>query len=265
MRGGRVRGQRGWIVESQESQEIPELAGRAISDTVLRRPAALDDADESGPTRFPSRKAAPCLPSNAEELGRPPAAQGSCCGYAPRGRRALAETVHRTAEDALQQHKLKRASDFNADPLRCRAFRTVGPGRRTSADRVSTSAMCRHRRSGHWCSEDGLPRKSDYRHFGIREAAGQRLTTWPVTAEDPAPLPAAIRAIRVDPIFFLRKGSRVIRLSAQSVRRRRRVASQRVSAAPDEFGVTDVAASARAKRLRGNMPSSGPDYHAAQQ
>lgn len=92
--------------------------------------------------------------------------------------------MHRNAEDALQQHKLKRASDFNARsaalqsiqdslgladaPLR---IECVDVSHVQGTDVVGSLVVF----------EDGLPRKSDYRHFGIREAAGQGApTTWPV-------------------------------------------------------------------------------------
>jgi excinuclease ABC subunit C len=83
--------------------------------------------------------------------------------------------VQRNAKDALQQHKLKRAGDFTARsaalqniqealgladaPLR---IECVDISHVQGTDVVGSLVVF----------EDGLPRKSDYRHFGIREAAG---------------------------------------------------------------------------------------------
>jgi excinuclease ABC subunit C len=91
-------------------------------------------------------------------------------------KRALAETVERNAKHALQQHKLKRAGDFTARsaalqniqeslglpdaPLR---IECVDISHVQGTDVVGSLVVF----------EDGLPRKSDYRHFAIREAAGE--------------------------------------------------------------------------------------------
>jgi excinuclease ABC subunit C len=84
--------------------------------------------------------------------------------------------VQRNAKDALQQHKLKRAGDFTARsaalqniqealgladaPLR---IECVDISHVQGTDVVGSLVVF----------EDGLPRKSDYRHFAIREAAGR--------------------------------------------------------------------------------------------
>lgn len=91
-------------------------------------------------------------------------------------KRVLAETVERNAKDALQQHKMKRAGDFTARsaalqniqeslglpdaPLR---IECVDISHVQGTDVVGSLVVF----------EDGLPRKSDYRHFAIREAAGE--------------------------------------------------------------------------------------------
>lgn len=121
--------------------------------------------------------------------------------------------MHRNAEDALQQHKLKRASDFNARsaalqsiqdslgladaPLR---IECVDVSHVQGTDVVGSLVVF----------EDGLPRKSDYRHFGIREAAGQG------RSDDVACIAEVtrrrfLRHLRdqSDPDLLLRKGSRV--------------------------------------------------------
>ena len=121
VRGGRVRGQRGWIVEKsgdpQDSGE--ESSGRAVPHSVLRRPGRVGRrgrrVDQPGAASDPG--AGVCRPT-ADEL------ETWLCGLRGsrvalrvpmRGdKRALAETVKRNAQDALTQHKLKRAGDFTA-------------------------------------------------------------------------------------------------------------------------------------------------------
>ncbi|MBZ1528247.1 hypothetical protein J3325_10965, partial [Leuconostoc mesenteroides] len=119
VRGGRVRGQRGWIVEKPGE---PGDSGIQLVEQFLTQfygdQAALDDAADESANPVPREVLVPCLPSNAEELASwLSGLRGSrvVLRVPRRGdKRALAETVHRNAEDALQQHKLKRASDFNA-------------------------------------------------------------------------------------------------------------------------------------------------------
>jgi len=90
-------------------------------------------------------------------------------------KKALAETVQRNAMEALQQHKLRRAGDFtsrsaalqgiqealdlDSAPLR---IECVDISHVQGTDVVASLVVF----------EDGLPRKSDYRHYAIKEAAG---------------------------------------------------------------------------------------------
>ena len=181
VRGGRVRGQRGWIVD--KPGEPGESAEAALVEQFLTQfygeQAELGgEADESS-NPVPREVLVPSLPPDAEEMA---AWLSSLRGsrvqlrVAQRGdKRALAETVHRNAQEALQQHKLKRAGDFTARsaalqniqeslglaeaPLR---IECVDISHVQGTDVVGSLVVF----------EDGLPRKSDYRHFAIREAAG---------------------------------------------------------------------------------------------
>jgi excinuclease ABC subunit C len=181
VRGGRVRGQRGWIVEkpgdpddSGEAQLVEQFLTQFYGDQ-----AELDGAADESANPVPREVLVPCLPPNAEELATWLAGlRGSRVALrVPRrgDKRALAETVQRNAKEALQQHKLKRAGDFTARsaalqniqealgladaPLR---IECVDISHVQGTDVVGSLVVF----------EDGLPRKSDYRHFGIREAAG---------------------------------------------------------------------------------------------
>ncbi len=91
-------------------------------------------------------------------------------------KKALAETVHRNAQEALQQHKLKRAGDFTA---RSAALQNIQEslGLAAAPLRIECVDISHVQGTDVVASlvvfEDGLPRKSDYRHFAIREAAGE--------------------------------------------------------------------------------------------
>jgi excinuclease ABC subunit C len=121
----------------------------------------------------------PALPRNAGELTKwLTELRGSAVALRipQRGdKRALAETVQRNAEEALAQHKLKRAGDLTSRsaalqgiqdaldldtaPLR---IECVDISHVQGTDVVASLVVF----------EDGLPRKSDYRHYSIKEAAG---------------------------------------------------------------------------------------------
>ena len=182
VRGGRVRGQRGWVVEkpgdpgdSAEAALVEQFLTQFYGDQ-----AELNGAADESNNPVPREVLVPCLPPNAEQLTTwLSGLRGSRVDLrVPRrgDKRALAETVHRNAQDALQQHKLKRAGDFTARsaalqniqeslgladaPLR---IECVDISHVQGTDVVGSLVVF----------EDGLPRKSDYRHFAIREAAGE--------------------------------------------------------------------------------------------
>ena len=183
VRGGRVRGQRGWIVE--KSADAGDSGQEQLVEQFLTQfygeQAELDGAADESTNPVPREVLVPCLPSNADELATwLSELRGSRVTLrVPRrgDKRALAETVQRNAKEALQQHKLKRAGDFTARsvalqniqealgladaPLR---IECVDISHVQGTDVVGSLVVF----------EDGLPRKSDYRHFAIREAAGPR-------------------------------------------------------------------------------------------
>jgi excinuclease ABC subunit C len=189
VRGGRVRGQRGWIVE--KPGDPGDAAEAALVEQFLTQfygaeaelggspEAELGGAADESSNPVPREVLVPELPPNAEELTAwLSGLRGSRVNLRvpQRGdKRALAETVHRNAVEALQQHKLRRAGDFTARsaalqniqealgladaPLR---IECVDISHVQGTDVVGSLVVF----------EDGLPRKSDYRHFAIREAAG---------------------------------------------------------------------------------------------
>jgi excinuclease ABC subunit C len=208
VRGGRVRGQRGWIVEKPgdpgESAQAAlveqfltqfygaeaELGGPPDAelggppDAELGGPPDAESGESGGAADessnpVPREVLVPCLPPNAEELAIWLAGlRGSkvALRVPQRGdKKALAETVHRNAQEALQQHKLRRAGDFTA---RSAALQNIQEslGLADAPLRIECIDISHVQGTDVVGSlvvfEDGLPRKSDYRHFAIREAAG---------------------------------------------------------------------------------------------
>jgi excinuclease ABC subunit C len=94
-------------------------------------------------------------------------------------KRALAETVERNAKQALNQHKLKRASDLTA---RSRALGELQDalGLPTAPLRIECFDISHVQGTNVVASmvvfEDGLARKSEYRRFGLRQGTGD--TDW---------------------------------------------------------------------------------------
>jgi excinuclease ABC subunit C len=189
VRGGRVRGQRGWIVE--KSGEPGESGQEQLVEQFLTQfygeQAELAGASDGGgnidgdeaTNPVPRQVLVPCLPDNADELATwLSGLRGSrvALRVAQRGdKKALADTVARNAKDALAQHKLKRAGDFTA---RTAALQSIQDalGLADAPLRIECVDISHVQGTDVVASlvvfEDGLPRKSDYRHYAIREAAG---------------------------------------------------------------------------------------------
>lgn len=181
VRGGRVRGQRGWIVEksgdpeqSGQEQLVEQFLTQFYGDQ-----AELGGAVDEATNPVPREVLVPVLPPNSDELTTwLSGLRGSRVNLRVpvRGdKRTLAETVRRNAQEALAQHKLKRAGDFNA---RSEALQSIQDalGLADAPLRIECVDISHVQGTDVVASlvvfEDGLPRKSDYRHYAIREAAG---------------------------------------------------------------------------------------------
>jgi excinuclease ABC subunit C len=178
VRGGRVRGQRGWVIDSSATVDgaldTPALVERFV--TQFYGP----DEDRSS---VPREILVPALPDNADVLAEwLTRARGAkvTLRVPQRGdKRALMETVARNAAQAFTQHKLKRASDLTARsqalsdlqdtlnldvaPLRIECFDVS----HVQGTNVVASMVV---------FEDGLARKSEYRRFIMRTSGGD--TDW---------------------------------------------------------------------------------------
>jgi excinuclease ABC subunit C len=275
VRGGRVRGQRGWIVEKagEPGESGRELLVEQFVTQFYGDQAELNGAADEYTSPVPRQLLVPVLPSNADELATwLSGLRGSrvVLRVPLRGdKRALAETVQRNAEEALAQHKLKRAGDFNARSEALQSIQDV-LGLAEAPLRIECVDISHVQGTDVVASlvvfEDGLPRRSDYRHFAIREAAGgdvasiaevtrrrflRHLSDLPPKPEDrtgqdhvaaPANKP---RRFAYPPNLFVVDGGAAQVNAAQSVL--------------DDLGITDVAVIGLAKRLEEVWVPSEPE------
>ncbi len=189
VRGGRVRGQRGWIVDVDADIARGDAAGPDPAPGATAATAVLVEnfllqfyggrATDDGATAVPREVLVPVLPANPEDVTAwLSGLRGSRVSLrvARRGdKRALAETVTRNAAEALSQHRLKRASDLTA---RSAALTELAQtlGMDTAPLRIECIDISHVQGTDVVASlvvfEDGLAKRSDYRHFAIREHPG---------------------------------------------------------------------------------------------
>ena len=183
VRGGRVRGQRGWVIEriADADTEEPGTAGlvaQFISQFYGEQAALADQSDVGGGSPVPREVLVPALPSNAEALEDwLTELRGSRVHLRvpQRGdKRALAETVARNAAEAFAQYKLRRAGDLTARSAALQELQDA-LGLDSAPLRIECVDVSHVQGSDVVASlvvfEDGLARKSEYRRFAIREGA----------------------------------------------------------------------------------------------
>jgi excinuclease ABC subunit C len=176
IRSGRVRGQRGWVVDAAASAagevSVPELVEQFITqfygpdDAVVPREVLVPELPEDvdALTEWLSEKRSARVSLRVPQRG---------------DKKSLMQTVARNAEQAFVQYKLKRASDLTARsqalselqealdmpdaPLRIECFDIS----HVQGTNVVASMVV---------FEDGLARKSEYRRFNMQSAGGD--TDW---------------------------------------------------------------------------------------
>ncbi len=207
VRGGRVRGQRGWVVDKVEDVGTGELVEHFLGQVYRDDPAAAqqeaagqDAADDLSGGRRPGRRGdanlrsadwraeadrqavpreilVPVLPPDAATVQDWLATRrgGPVTLRVPRrgDKRALLETVTRNATEALAVHKTRRASDLTT---RSQALREIqdalgldNPPLRIECIDVS-NLQGTNVVAAMVVFEDGLARKSEYRKFSVKGA-----------------------------------------------------------------------------------------------
>ncbi|MFS7876413.1 excinuclease ABC subunit UvrC [Streptomyces asiaticus] len=170
VRGGRVRGQRGWVTDKVEAVDTAGLVEHALQQLY---------GEERGDA-VPKEVLVPAVPEPAEPVTQWLAERrGSRVDLRipQRGdKKDLMETVQRNAQQALALHKTKRASDLTT---RSRALEEIAEalGLDSAPLRVECFDISHLQGDDVVASmvvfEDGLPRKSEYRRFQIKSFAGQ--------------------------------------------------------------------------------------------
>ncbi|MET8284748.1 MULTISPECIES: excinuclease ABC subunit UvrC [Streptomyces] len=170
VRGGRVRGQRGWVTDKVEAVTTGDLVEHALQQLY---------GEETGDS-VPKEVLVPALPELVEPVQEWLAARrGSNVSLRipQRGdKKALMETVQRNALQALALHKTKRASDLTT---RSRALEEIAEA--LALDSAPLRIECydiSHLQGDDVVAsmvvfEDGLQRKGEYRRFQIKGFAGQ--------------------------------------------------------------------------------------------
>ncbi|MEE3850425.1 excinuclease ABC subunit UvrC [Gordonia sp. LSe1-13] len=183
VRGGRVRGQRGWVVERSDDDSVGEQVSQFVTQFYGAQ-VDLDASVEIGDDRargdsVPRELLVPDLPDDHAELQQWLSdLRGSrvAIRVPQRGdKKALFDTVTRNASEALAQHKLRRAGDLTTRSAALTELQE-GLGLDQAPLRIECIDISHVQGTDVVASlvvfEDGLPRKSDYRHYSIRQAAG---------------------------------------------------------------------------------------------
>ncbi|MEU8230766.1 excinuclease ABC subunit UvrC [Actinoplanes sp. NPDC048967] len=166
VRDGRVRGQRGWVVEKVEDLSTGDLVHHFCTQVY---------GDEHGENDVPRELLVPALPPDAEALEKwLTEHRGSRVSLRvpQRGdKRSLLETVARNAGESLARHKLRRAGDLTT---RSKALDEIAEalGMETAPLRIECFDVSQIQGTDVVASmvvfEDGLARKSEYRRFAVR-------------------------------------------------------------------------------------------------
>ncbi|MFE9749770.1 excinuclease ABC subunit UvrC [Saccharothrix saharensis] len=179
VRGGRVRGQRGWVVDKVDETGVTGLVDQFVTQFYGEQvESARASGVESAPV--PREVLVPELPEDAEAVEKWLAELrgGRVALRVPqRGdKRALMETVERNAKEAFQQHKLRRAGDLTARSAALQELQEA-LGLDTAPLRIECTDISHVQGTDVVASlvvfEDGLARKSEYRRFAVREGAEQ--------------------------------------------------------------------------------------------
>ncbi|XVQ82748.1 excinuclease ABC subunit UvrC [Microbispora siamensis] len=166
VRGGRIRGQRGWVVDKVEEatpgelveQFLLQMYGEAAIPREILVPAR--PPDEAALIELLSEQRGSRVDLRVPQRG---------------DKKSLMETVERNAKESLAQHKLRRASDLTT---RSRALQEIADA--LDLDQAPLRIECydvSHIQGENVVAsmvvfEDGLARKSEYRRFSIRTAEG---------------------------------------------------------------------------------------------
>ena len=175
VRGGRVRGQRGWVLDKIEEVTPAGLVEQFLGQVYADSPAGTEAVNAG----IPREVLVPELPPDpatmtqwlSERRGGPVSLRVPRRG----DKKALLETVARNAGQSLALHKTRRASDLTT---RSKALSEIQEG--LGLDDAPLRIECydvsnlqgTHVVASMVVFEDGLARKSEYRRFAIKGTDG---------------------------------------------------------------------------------------------
>ena len=171
VRGGRVRGQRGWVLDKIEEVTPAGLVEQFLGQVYADSPAGAE-AINAG---IPREVLVPELPPDPDTMNQWLAERrgGPVSLRVPRrgDKKALLETVARNAGESLALHKTRRASDLTT---RSKALNEIQEA--LGLDDAPLRIECydvsnlqgTHVVASMVVFEDGLARKSEYRRFAIK-------------------------------------------------------------------------------------------------
>jgi excinuclease ABC subunit C len=173
VRGGRIRGQRGWVLEKVEETTTATLVEHFLGQ--FYGDGTVDGNTGPDSNGIPREVLVPELPPDSEAMTQ--WLSGRRGGpvhlrVAHRGdKKALAETVARNAKEALALHKTRRASDLTT---RSKALHEIQDA--LELDDAPLRIECydvsnlqgTHVVASMVVFEDGLARKSEYRRFSVK-------------------------------------------------------------------------------------------------
>jgi excinuclease ABC subunit C len=170
VRGGRIRGQRGWVLE-----KVEDVTTAGLVEHFLGQFYGESAGPEGAVAGIPREVLVPSLPPDAltmtqwltQRRGGPVQLRVPQRG----DKKALAETVTRNAKEALALHKTRRASDLTT---RSKAMNEIqlALGLADAPLRIEcydvSNLQGTHVVASMVVFEDGLARKSEYRRFSVR-------------------------------------------------------------------------------------------------
>ncbi|AAZ56054.1 excinuclease ABC subunit UvrC [Thermobifida fusca] len=173
VRGGRIRGERGWVVDKVEDVSTGKLVEQFLAQTY----GGADD--EESTTAIPREVLVSAEPADRDAvvawLSKRRGAAVDVRVPQRGDKRALMETVLKNAEQTLARHKSQRASDLTT---RSKALAEIAEalGLAEAPLRIEcfdiSTLQGEHTVASMVVFEDGLARKSEYRRFSIRGAEG---------------------------------------------------------------------------------------------
>ncbi|MCP3424494.1 excinuclease ABC subunit UvrC [Rothia sp. AR01] len=183
VREGRIRGQRGWIVEKVEDRTPAEMIAQLLQQVYGESAVTLASTpDERDLTRheIPRTVLVPTMPEDALQLEEwLSGLRGSRVSIAvpQRGERAqLLETVAENARQSLMLHKSRRAGDLTTRSASLQELQEA-LDLPDALMRIECYDISHSQGTNVVASmvvfEDGLPKKSDYRKFSIRGEAAR--------------------------------------------------------------------------------------------